>query len=73
MIIMHYVEGAPAVNDFNLEKMAQQLKDRANDSDSWELWFSTDNIFNKIRVMVVEGEIDYKSVKFIINGEVNTA
>lgn len=58
MITVEYTRHGDAVNDFNLELTYQDFVERVKDNEVY-FSFSTENIFTRIRLGIVKGEIDF--------------
>jgi len=68
MLAMTYDEGE-ALSDFNIEWEFEHLRYFIEDIETHDKVYSTANIFHRIRLGIVLGEIDCHDVWFVWNGE----
>lgn len=72
MFIIHYNDGGVPYSDFDLLKIAQQYANQYKENQEKNLYVSTGNIIEAVRVMVSRGEIPYQEVEVHFNGEIIT-
>lgn len=62
-----YNENGIAVSDFRVEKNFKEIVDYLNQyPDGLSVWiFSTENIFSRIRLGIIEKEINWENVVFV--------
>lgn len=64
MIKLHYVPDGIAVPDFQVDGMFELVKSCVETDTIHNFFFSTENIFLRVRVAVNEGEIPHGKVLF---------
>jgi hypothetical protein len=73
MIIIEYCLSGQPVSDFYVEEEYKAVlrcyEGWKEFKDSHTLFYSTDNIFNRIRLGILEDEIDCNEIRFEFNGE----
>lgn len=66
MWTLTYGEGFRAVSDFKVEEVYQQLLEL--ERSSYTGGFSTTNIFNRIRLGIIRGDLDPRGIGFVYHG-----
>lgn len=64
MLYFHYCKKGTPINDFLLEEEYKKVLAEKNNSEM-HFWYSTDNIFMRVKVGIVKKDLDYKDVTFI--------
>ena len=71
MIEIHYAPIGNPVNDFHLDSEIESIKETIREwSEGFRIWYSTENIFTRIRYEIVSGNIDEKDIVFVFNDEI---
>ena len=76
-LYVEYCESGQSVNDFHLENelsyikgfVCDEQKRHSNNADE-HIYYSTENIFNRVRLAIVNGEIDPNDIRFVFEENV---
>jgi len=65
MLYFHYCKKGRPINDFLIEEEYKKILIDGRENIKMHFWYSTDNIFIRVKLGIVKGELDYTNIVFI--------